>query len=457
MRVLWVCNTMLPVVAAHFGLEASNKEGWLSGLCNVVMENQKENGIELYLSFPMMKDMHIWGEKVPVGQGVVVCYGFREDTSKPEQYDATLETELNSIAQEVNPDVIHCFGTEYPHTCAICETYPYKDRLLIGIQGLCAVYANAYFADLPQRVIGRVTFRDFLKKDSITKQREKFIKRGEMEIRAVKAAGNVTGRTPWDKHYTGEWNPDATYYSMNETLRPEFYEDEWKEECCIPHSIFLSQGDYPIKGLHYMLLALPAIKECYPDVKVYVAGNSIANYSTLKDKIKISSYGKYIRELIKQGGLEENVVFMGRLNAKQMKEAYLKSHLFVCCSAIENSPNSLGEAMLLGMPCVSADMGGVSGIFTGGEDGIFYEGFKTSANSYDNMCYGDKIHEYSLQKNVKALSDAVIDMWSDKEKMQKYCKNARLHARKTHNREQNYYNLQEIYASIADANQNRQV
>ena len=206
-----------------------------------------------------------------------------------------------------------------------------------------------------------------------------------------------------------------------------------------------------------MLLALPAIKERYPDVKVYVAGNSIANYSTLKDKIKISSYGKYIRELIKQGGLEENVVFMGRLNAKQMKEAYLKSHLFVCCSAIENSPNSLGEAMLLGMPCVSADMGGVSGIFTGGEDGIFYEGFKTSANSYDNMCYGDKIHEYSLQKNVKALSDAVIDMWSDKEKMQKYCKNARLHARKTHNREQNYYNLQEIYASIADANQNQQV
>lgn len=29
--------------------------------------------------------------------------------------------------------------------------------------------------------------------------------------------------------------------------------------------------------------------------------------------------------------------------------------------------------------------------------------------------------------------------------------------KKTHNREQNYYKLQEIYASIADANQNQQV
>jgi len=453
MRVLWVCNTMLPVAAAHFGLEASNKEGWLSGLCNVVMENQKENGIELYLSFPTAEDLKIRGEKVAIGQGAVVCYGFHEDTSRPEQYDATLETELIRIAQEVKPDVIHCFGTEYPHTRAICETYPDKGRLLISIQGLCSVYANAYFADLPQRVINRVTFRDFLKKDSIIRQREKFVKRGESEIRAVKAAGNVTGRTGWDRHYTEEWNPDATYYSMNETLRPEFYEGEWKEENCIPHSIFLSQGDYPIKGLHYMLQALPAIKEHYPDAKVYVAGNCIANYTTLKDKIKISSYGKYIRELIKQGGLEENVVFMGRLNAKQMKAAYLQSSLFVCCSAIENSPNSLGEAMLLGMPCVSADMGGVSGIFTGGEDGIFYEGFKTASNSFDNMRYGDKVPEYSLQKNVKALSDAVLDMWSDAEQQKKYCENARLHARKNHDRELNYHKLQEIYASIAGTKQ----
>ena len=32
MRVLWVCNIMLPVIAEALHREASNKEGWLSGL-----------------------------------------------------------------------------------------------------------------------------------------------------------------------------------------------------------------------------------------------------------------------------------------------------------------------------------------------------------------------------------------------------------------------------------------
>lgn len=50
----------------------------------------------------------------------------------------------------------------------------------------------------------------------------------------------------------------GTYYPMNETLRSNFYTAQWNREQCIPHSIFLSQGDYPIKGLHYMLLAMPA-------------------------------------------------------------------------------------------------------------------------------------------------------------------------------------------------------
>lgn len=453
MRILWVCNTMLPVAAKHFGLEATNKEGWLSGLCDVVLKKQKENGIELALAFPIAGSIRIWREAIAVGEGKVICYGFYEDTAHPEIYDSGLEPQLMKIAKDFAPDVIHCFGTEYPHTCAICEAFPNKSRLLISIQGLCSVYANTYFADLPKRVINRVTLRDRIKKDSIKQQKDKFIKRGMLEIRAVKAAGNVTGRTEWDRCYTKEWNPQAKYYVMNETLRAEFYEEEWREENCIPYSIFLSQGDYPIKGLHYMLLALPRIREKYPMVKVYVAGNSIAAYQTLRDKLKISSYGKYIRELVQREGLEEHVEFLGKLNARQMKERYLKSNLFVCCSTIENSPNSLGEAMLLGMPCVSARVGGVESIFTDREDGILYEGFKTPENLFDNMRYEKETGEYTLENSVKSLANAVIEIWGDKEKMLQYCQNARNHAKKTHEREQNYRRMQEIYADITAKNE----
>ena len=112
-----------------------------------------------------------------------------------------------------------------------------------------------------------------------------------------------------------------------------------------------------------MLTALPAIREKYPDVKVYVAGPDLTRYCTLKQKLKISGYGKYLRRLIKDNGIGERVIFLGRLNARQMRDQYLKCGLFVCPSSVENSPNSLGEAMLLGMPCVSADVGGGPRIF----------------------------------------------------------------------------------------------
>ena len=480
MKVLWLCNIMLPAVAEHFHRESSNKEGWLSGLLTAVLSHGDSNGIELAVAFPVAERLPYRlqatgtdtvdaadGEKVrenydgtdsdgyrSTHRGIRIscgenaqtsftAYDFVEDTTRPDLYDPALEQELREICEDFVPDVVHCFGTEYPHTLAMCRAFPRKDRILVGIQGLCAVYAKCYFADLPEAVVNSVTFRDLVKKDTLKLQQEKFARRGEMEIEAIRLAGNVTGRTAWDRHYTGEWHPGVTYYPMNETLRSNFYTGQWSREQCIPHSIFLSQGDYPIKGLHYMLLAMPRILEQFPDTEVYVAGNSLTAYGTLKEKLKISAYGRYLRKLLKEGHLENKVHFLGRLSAQQMKEQYLKSHLFVCPSSIENSPNSLGEAMLLGMPCVSAEVGGIASIFTGGEDGALYPGFKIKNNDCDS-------DDEALENISKSLADACIQMWSDPVKEQDYCINARKHAKKNHDPEQNYKKMVEIYAKICN-------
>lgn len=453
MKVLWLCNVIMPMIAEKLNMEASNKEGWISGLAEVVLKKRDENGIELAVAFPAPEKMFSGGQEIctriiSVHGGKMTCYGFREDVSKPEIYDEKLEERMQDIIDSCQPDIVHCFGTEYPHTLAMCRAFPKKNRLLIGIQGLCAVYANAYFANMPEKVIKSKTLRDYLKSDSIAEQQQKFAQRGEMEVEAVKLAQNVAGRTEWDKYYTGEWNPGASYFNLNETLRQEFYGAVWDKGGCVPHSIFLSQGDYPIKGLHYMLEALPAIIARYPDTRVFVAGNSVVNFKTLKQKLKISGYGKYLRKLMREKELNNRVIFLGRLNAEQMKEQYLKSHLFVCCSAIENSPNSLGEAMLLGMPCVSADVGGIPSIFTGGEDGILYEGFKTPLNKFDNICNLKRNNKEQMKYISKRLADAVIEIWADDVKTEQYCKNARNHAEKNHNRERNYEKMTEIYMKI---------
>ena len=449
MKVLWVCNIMLPVIAEHLGLEASNKEGWLSGLAEAVLTRQQENGIVLGVAFPVTQERDGFQETIQLKNGsTLTCYGFYEDVAHAEQYDRELEQRIRRILETFQPDVIHCFGTEYGHTLAVTRVCERPNRVLVGIQGLCAVCAKAYMASLPEKVRKSVTFRDWLKKDDLVRQQEKLAARGEREKEVIRKAGNITGRTDWDHFYISRWNPEASYYHMNETLRSDFYTGKWEYEKCQPGRIFLSQGDYPLKGLHYMLLALPGILEQFPGAKVCVAGNSLVADKTLKDKIKISAYGKYLRSIIRNYHLQEHVEFLGRLTAEQMKEQYLKANVYVCCSTMENSPNSLGEAMLLGMPCVSADVGGIPSLFRDGEDGILYKGYRTPEDLYHGDMDGTA-GESSLKEVTDNLQKAVIYQLTNGHERTESCKKAREHARLTHDREKNYRRIIEIYTEIA--------
>ena len=434
MRVLWVCNIMLPVVAEYVGLEASNKEGWLTGLSTTILQHQKENGVELGICFPAVDELADFGEEVqiPGMDAKIYAFGFYEDMSRGEVYEERTQKRLAEIMEEFKPDLTHCFGTEFPHTLAAVRAFGKRERTLIGVQGLCSVCANYFRADLPDEVWKRMTFRDFIRRDDLRRQHEKYVQRGVYEVEALQRAGHITGRTKWDKKYTGEWNPQAKYHFMNETLRSGFYEGSWALESCQKYSIFLSQGDYPLKGLHYVLQAMPEILLEYPEAEVYVAGNSIIKSAAqkgiagLKGKLKLESYGKYILQLLRETKTLDKVHFLGRLNAAQMKEQYLKSHVFVCASRLENSPNSVGEAMILGVPVVCAEVGGIADIFTGGVDGLFYRA-------------GD----------VKELAEAVKTMFAGGREVDAYRRAAKLHAEDTHDAKKNYERLMEIYAEIA--------
>ncbi len=448
MKVLWVCNLMLPEVARQLNMEASNKEGWVSGLLHALLSPTFSAELQIQVSFPVPRDCcdgdaEICSGTVEIEGKPVEYFGFYEDVQHPEKYEDALEDRMKRILELANPDMVHCFGTEYPHTLAMCRSFPDKSKILVGIQGICALLAEAYDADLPKKVISCKTLRDILRRDSIAQQREKFRLRGIHETKAIQLAGNITGRTEWDRAHCLGLNPDAKYFSVNENLREMFYETQWQEADCEPHSIFLSQGDYPIKGLHYMLQAMPGILEKYPDATLSLAGSSLVACGTWKEKLKISGYGLYLRYLIRKYHLQDKIKFLGRMNGEEMLGQYLRSHLFVCCSSLENSSNSLGEAMLLGMPCVCADVGGLPTIFAAGRDGVMYVG-----HCKNNTCNPKNDALTEMEKVSKSLQDAVLEIWGDSEKMQMYCKNARNHAKQTHDKLINCSKMVEIYAKI---------
>ena len=438
MKVLWVCNIMLPAFAKEKGLPWSDREGWLSGAYERIALGRKNNNIELGICFPG-NDM---GDE-PVCLDGVKFYLFSENTNIPEIYDEKLEDRFRAIIGDFKPDILHVFGTEFPHCLAAVKAFNNPERTLVGIQGVCSEIAKVYMADIPKQVQEARTFRDKYKNDSLIQQQEKYVLRGENEIKLIKLAGHITGRTDFDKEVTERINPDATYHKMNETMRSTFYKDAWRSVNTVPHSIFLSQGDYPLKGMHFMLMAMPEILKEFPDTKLYVAGNSIIGRIkrktvTIPDEqkkasgksryplaIRISAYGKYLKKLIRKYRLGSKVIMLGKLSAEQMKEQLLKSNVFVCPSILENSPNSLAEAMLLGVPVVASDAGGIPSMFEKNVDGLMFEA-----------------------GNPEELAKAIIQIFREPVIAAVYGDNAKKRALLVHDGNTNFERLLEIYKEI---------
>jgi glycosyltransferase involved in cell wall biosynthesis len=117
---------------------------------------------------------------------------------------------------------------------------------------------------------------------------------------------------------------------------------------------------------------MPYILQQYPDTKIRIAGSNIFASETIKQRLTRSTYVKYLEKLSKQFGLEDHVQFTGPLNAEQMKNEYLKCNVFVCPSSIENSPNSLAEAQILGVPCIASYVGGIPDMIPSNSCGSLY-------------------------------------------------------------------------------------
>lgn len=344
----------------------------------------------------------------------------------PYVYLDALEDSFRKTLERFQPDVIHIWGTEYGHTLAMvnaAEKVGLLDRVVIHIQGLCSIYAGHYAEGVPHKIQVGYTLRDFLRKDNIRRQQEKFALRGALEVQALKKAFHVIGRTDWDEACTRQINPNINYHFGNETLREQFFDGTWVYDRCRRHRIFASSCAYPVKGFHYLLEAFAEVVKNFPDATLAVPGKS---YLTVDPKRR-SSYQKYLADLTRKYGLEDKIEFLGGLSAEGMKENYLSANVFVLPSTIENSPNSLGEAMLLGVPCVASDVGGVATMMKHSEEGFVYQ----STAPYMLSHYICKVF---------AMEDAAENLGLA----------ARNHALKTHDPEKNLRDLLEIYRTIAN-------
>lgn len=416
MKVLWITNSLLPEANALLGVktEVKGTGGWVFALANAL----KWKDIKIYIA--AISDLVKTLTKV---EGEQITYFAIPRGNGDVRYNKQHEEAYREIYQEVKPDVVHIHGTEYPHSLAALNACG-AEHTVVSLQGLVSVIARYNRAGISKwDALKNLTFHDFVRGGIIRQQREMF-NAGEYEKEVLYRANNVIGRTSFDRQHTWAINPVARYYHSDEVLREEFYESRrWSYDECTAHSIFMSQAAFPIKGLHIVVQALAIVANHFPDVQLRVAGQDLTRKNEgLKGLLRLTGYGCIVKKLIKRYGLNDRVSFTGRLNAKGMVEEYLNANLFLCPSSIENSPNSLAEAQLLGVPCIASYVGGIPDMMKGDEDHLYRyddaemlaykicELFEKAGNIETEIEHQSALYRHNREKNINELIEIYLEL-----------------------------------------------
>ncbi|MBR9705805.1 glycosyltransferase family 4 protein [Candidatus Pacearchaeota archaeon] len=114
------------------------------------------------------------------------------------------------------------------------------------------------------------------------------------------------------------------------------------------------------KGVKYVVQAMPDIMKDYPDMKFVIIGEDVG-------------YKKEIENEIERLNIRKSVMFLGRINNKELLSAYAACSVLVCPSAYEGLPTVILEAMAYKRPVIATRTGGTSYVIKDGYNGYLVD------------------------------------------------------------------------------------
>lgn len=362
MRILWVSNSPLGPAADVLGMEYDGSSGgWIRSEFDKI--NKSGNEFFFLCSSREIKKKQVVHRRSSIGEAFCVhsprlCYGIKNP-----KY---LSKQVQDIVSTIAPDIIHIWGTE---TCisnivANIQTNCPKVVFLQGLLGIHKRYLGGYqeHGDRPQRT---------LKEGVVNSIRTKsFIKQARIEQDTILKCGNVIGDGTLALSYVRSVNKNLRFYRYVLLPNKAFSEKCWNNNYYRKHTVFTIYSGNAEKGLQQLLKAVALVKRDYPDVLVIIPGNyHIDQFGKLSG---CNEYEKFLQKIIKDNELQNNVRFVGKLNAAQMAEQMKNANCFVNPSIMENHALSLREAMCVGVPCISTICGNVTDYLNHGKNGFLY-------------------------------------------------------------------------------------
>jgi glycosyltransferase involved in cell wall biosynthesis len=121
-----------------------------------------------------------------------------------------------------------------------------------------------------------------------------------------------------------------------------------------------------------------------------------------------------LRRKIRTLNLAGEVVLLGGQSSDEMVSELERANIFVLPSYVENSPNSLTEAMLIGTPSIASYVGGVPTLITHGKDGLLFP----SGDAYSLAGMIAKIRrEPALARSISANARKTARVRQDPQKI----------------------------------------
>ncbi len=215
---------------------------------------------------------------------------------------------------------------------------------------------------------------------------------GFYEKRYATTVKHFICRTHWDKAVIRKLQPRAIIHHNWELMRPEFYRPIQPVTGSRPNAILFVGGLNRIKGIREALQALDVLRQRHP-VRLIVTG-----YGT-KDQLR-----QIVTELGLKNVGDDALEHRGMLTAAQLWETYHQAFCLLHPSYIDNSPNSVSEAQLAGLPVVASNVGGVSSLVTSGETGLLTTLDPANIAGAVELLWNDRELSQSLATQARAVS-----------------------------------------------------
>lgn len=413
MKVLWFTNG--PGLAMEYLTQSTESRSWSSCINREIVEF-----VDLSVAFyyPKYKPAFSYNNTLfyPICKKSFVVNAFK--ALLPDKFIDTDDIAIYlNIIDTVKPDLIHIHGTENPFACIIPYT---KIPVVVSMQGIPSVIVQKYLSGLPSKYLKEKSFGfnllKLLKGKRFVSGYRNIQQMAIREQRNLKHCKYIVGRTEWDRNVSAILAPESKYFGNDHRiLADEYYNYKWKypddKDGFVVHTT-ISNNFY--KGFETICLATFILRDLGFQITLQVIG--------ISDKDEIySATRKYLNTRFPVNGIK----VMGKMSPLQIVQEMASAHLYVMPSHIENNSNSLCEAMLIGMPCLASNVGGMDSLIAHNQNGVLFK----DGDAYE-------------------LATKIVDLLENKEVLLKIAQTAYIDANERHNKQNIIQNLISIYKSI---------